>query len=1123
MPNVLGSLFVELRADTAAFVDGMSKASYAAKRAGQDVERAFSRLGGVAGNAFGAFGPLGAAIAGSFQKIGESAGHAVTQVANLSSILSRAGSEGGKTGSTLVKLSEGFGAVAGLAKIAAAAAGAVGVGAIGLAVHTAESAARMLEQSRAAGVSVESLSGLSFAAKQAGVDQETLVKSLQILSAHMVTASIAATGTKTIFQRLGLEIRDHNGQLKEAGQFYVEVLDKLNRMKDRTAAVGAARQVMGRGGAANLAMGDADEIQKWIDMQKALGANLDTPTAEAAHKFVQSIGIIEEAAHGLTLQLEKELLPSLQSLIDYMTKDLALGGDSGIRKFISGIADLTKEMLGLANMAIFTFKVLNAAVNTAGSSFTEPVAKFREYSKQISESGDNPAVRAAKRANAAVNLAFQEITGTGGKFTGKQFEDYVAQAKKDAEDLSKGIFHPPPLLEGKKRPFIGDIDLSASDKGTADAIQKVIDKYEEEMASHLRLADAAKISTAAIKEQQASDLAGQVLTKLKDEVKGRADLVAKLKEQEGAIRAIVSASKIAGDVAAVGAELQKSSDTHARQIESLHELGKAYEEGGSAIAAAKIESQLELEKQKLAEVSAEIEKLDPKTKDYSATLANLRVDLFAYNAILDQHRQSLAEVQRQTAQNQVQEQSTLWAAQIPLLDALNASYFRNAEAVREAQVALEIYDQTQKLQTEGADTGTIAKAAKLFQDKKDQERRALIDQQSEQYNLNYLYDSELEKLTEIKAALEAEGKSSLTVDTAIYDLKIKHQVDYQKAVYDSQNAQLAGAVEIYDEGRREITQWDDRIAKVGDFSSRIRAMINEVELQGSTFGEKIFSSFTKAIDDVSTQLAEFVVTGKSNFRQLFESLEKEILKATFQRGIAAIFGKVFGGPQTQSSGGPGGTPPFAGQTGIGGGILGAIGSIFGIKTGLGKPDGSKANPFYMISAGGAGGGGLSSLLGGGDQSGGEGDGGGGGGGGGEGDSGGGGGLSGMLHGMISKIGSVFSSIFSHIASVLSTIGKGFMSVISGIGGLFGGFREGGGDVSPGKAYIVGERHPEVFFPKQAGRIMPSMSFQGNQSAHTTVINFHVHGVQDFDSFRRSQGQIHANLQHQAALAYSRNK
>jgi hypothetical protein len=137
-----------------------------------------------------------------------------------------------------------------------------------------------------------------------------------------------------------------------------------------------------------------------------------------------------------------------------------------------------------------------------------------------------------------------------------------------------------------------------------------------------------------------------------------------------------------------------------------------------------------------------------------------------------------------------------------------------------------------------------------------------------------------------------------------------------------------------------------------------------------------------------------------------------------------------------------------------------------------------------------------------------------------GDGGGGGGLRGIFSGITSKLSSVFSSLANTLSTLMSKLASGMSSIFSGIGGLFGGGRQHGGDVVPGKAYIVGERHPEFFVPKQPGQVRTALDLGGR---HQTVLNFHVNGVQDADSFRRSRGQIMGMLQNQMAAAYARNR
>lgn len=59
--------------------------------------------------------------------------------------------------------------------------------------------------------------------------------------------------------------------------------------------------------------------------------------------------------------------------------------------------------------------------------------------------------------------------------------------------------------------------------------------------------------------------------------------------------------------------------------------------------------------------------------------------------------------------------------------------------------------------------------------------------------------------------------------------------------------------------------------------------------------------------------------------------------------------------------------------------------------------------------------------------------------------------------------------------------------------VFGGFRENGGDVEAGRAYIVGERRPELFIPRTAGRIEPNVRGAGGE------VHVFVHASSEFDT------------------------
>jgi hypothetical protein len=87
-----------------------------------------------------------------------------------------------------------------------------------------------------------------------------------------------------------------------------------------------------------------------------------------------------------------------------------------------------------------------------------------------------------------------------------------------------------------------------------------------------------------------------------------------------------------------------------------------------------------------------------------------------------------------------------------------------------------------------------------------------------------------------------------------------------------------------------------------------------------------------------------------------------------------------------------------------------------------------------------------------------------------------------------KLGDVLKNIGRSIlatglnALIESAIGQTSRNLFGGLFGgatAFGGFREKGGPVSPGKAYVVGEKRPELFVPSTAGTIMPNVPNGGN--------------------------------------------
>ena len=108
-----------------------------------------------------------------------------------------------------------------------------------------------------------------------------------------------------------------------------------------------------------------------------------------------------------------------------------------------------------------------------------------------------------------------------------------------------------------------------------------------------------------------------------------------------------------------------------------------------------------------------------------------------------------------------------------------------------------------------------------------------------------------------------------------------------------------------------------------------------------------------------------------------------------------------------------------------------------------------------------------------------------------------------------------------LLSSLNGVGGSIGSFFSNFGSLFGGFLANGGDAQPGKAYIVGEKRPELFMPRSAGTVVPTLKSSDGGSVQHITNTFNIN-TPDAESFRRSQAQISSQMGAAAQRGFSRN-
>ena len=1156
MPS-LGTLFVDLQAETGGFVSALNKAASTAQRASKEISESFSRLGEIASQTFGAFGDFNPAI----------------------SKLSFAMTAAGSAASAMMKELRGVGGAIGPLAALGAGAGvglaALAAGAVGVAIETAESAAKMNELSKSTGLSASTLGAWTFAAKQSGLEGEQVVKSLQLLSANMLKAAQAPAGVATAFSRLGLNIRQSNGELKNAGDFMIELLGRLSEMSDKTAAVGFARLTMGRGGASMLQLGDPEELDRWIAKFKELNPQFDA-NAAAATKFKQTLGEISEVAAAAQNQLMGDLLPMLQALGTEMSEAIQ-SPNSDLAYLLKTVATVVKGIVAVGDTLV-------SAAEQIGLVIRHWASVTIEYWRGVAEVG-NRALHFdfGGMVNASKN-AFATMKG--------DLSLFVADSKaiwKGNADFIQNIFGPAPPWTLPPHPD-GGAGSGDKTKGAPaptasreiDVVAKLIETLTAKSAAELAAAAATEKGVAAsalakaaieaetkIAETRASLLekekmlrdqladarrgvggaaAGEHALNFQAQIDGIEKLLAELDSAAPQIKTLY-AEIASGEFATKASKELEQFTTKTREETTAAELmTAAYSQGGAAIQAAMEAAKIA----PFAELRDDVGELIARLKEIGAPAANIGKLQTAFDQLsagIDGLRKATAADESAKISEQIAKELALLSGEAKAYEVLAAAAGKSLAAQREAaaQAAAIKFGAEHRAAT----PQQIQQVSEMELARLSQQNKLTIAQTAAQFDLATSYQREIEKLSQVREYMQSLGESTLTVDAKMYETTVQ-----------------------------AIQGWDKAAQAVGNLGEKFRAMANEIVLEGENTSGKFFELWKKSVDGISDELAKFIVTGKANWKSFLDGIAEQMAKLAIQAGISKIFKALSPAlPGAPGQGAPGGTAGAAsGSLGIGGAIAGAFGiKLPGAPGGRG-PLGTAGDPIHVIAAGGALGGLAPSSPGAPE----------------------GGGSSGETDGLISKLSSSLEGIFSKLTSSLgsivssiggalgsmgSSIGSGVASGFSSVIGLFG--LAGGGPVTTGIPQIVGEKGMEIFVPRESGRIVPSLaqfaaspevrsmaarfdvmnfpqlarreyggdvssgipyltgerrgegfipdSFRsggmaaradhpaGHAGGYTSVVNFSVHGVKDHDSFSRSKAQIYADQLNQQAIAHRRNR
>ena len=1163
-----GSLIVQLGVNIASYIEGFDKASLRAKRFGGELQTHFSNISSSLSGVLSQFGEVGAVV-----------GNAFSSLSGVASSLSIA--LGGVSGA--------LGDVGIGASVLAVGVLAADSAAIGLAVHAASTASHLYLLSESTGVNIETLSRLSYAANLTGGSIDTISRAVQILDTKMYQAAVSSKGTQTVFERFGIAIKDVHGNLLPVDTVLGEIGNKIRDLGPEAQTTALARLVGGRTGAAAL----IPIAIQWSDLSKGAdeaGVVISASLGKASLQFEQDMKRIQATILGLSLQIEKFLLPTLDTLANTLNSTFKNGDGT----FVTLLEDAVKLTAVFADIAIAVGGALVTSFSQLSRVVILSLSLMIEGVEGVYASLDEASQGHFKAAASTAHSAFAAMYTSGKEFLDKSASDWetygsavagvydifesLNQKAKPATDLygtplkNNSTFS---VLDAYRQDHTntnkpGEPDLTP--QGEESQIAKIQDRIATLQTEATAEREAAKAmsegnSTLAIRKAdveaatEVSRLLAQAVDKSGNSIQAEADIINKSAE---AIREWAEEKADATAASSLSEGLQK-------EIEKLQEQNKAFASSSGNSFIEKETDQLSEWKVALDEAAISLRQI---IKDFGAFSpeAEASARALALNtAAFQQAKQAQDTANIDDFIKKTQDQTQELQNQAAAKDALADAYARgDSQGIESASTSLEVAQATSQVQAAKAAFGDLsvqalaaestlanlikASSADKYRSMRDEIGKVTEDLRGQALSYDILSAAATGSISAQRDAARVAAEAAFsqkypnataaTINTvganALKEFDLKRAQSVQQLRLDTDinqkyyervtliNAAKAAGGNILtlnaamDDAQKEANkQWDDAALKVGNYQERLVAIIDILHEQGDNLGEQIANELISSLDKVEDELAKIAVTGKGNFKEVGQSIEESFIKIGEKKAVSVVTGQLEKIPAIAKllpkakADGSQANPWYVIPVGGAGGFAkGAAGGIFGSATGI---LGTGQTPTSGQSGSSGSGGILHDIakvlgIGGGGDSGSD-----------SGDSGGssdgsGGGASG---GGFGAIGSDLSKIGGAVAKDAVSIGKTIGSFFAKI---FGGFFAGGGDVTPGKAYIVGEKGPEWFQPKSAGAIIPNGAARGGSGGGTKqyVTNINVGNVPDADSFKQSESQIYAKAYAAQGFAASRN-
>jgi hypothetical protein len=236
--------------------------------------------------------------------------------------------------------------------------GTAGVaGFLATAKAAADAGGELDDMSQRTGASIESLSGLKYAAEQSGTSLDGVEAGIKKLSTNLADAKAGNEAARKSFERLGLSW-EHLHSLPVDEQF-IAISDALSAIESPGERAAATMDVLGKSGIDLLPLmnSGASGIRALVEEARELGLVMTSKDAKQAAEFGDKLDKVFAVARSAVIKLGSAVIPVLEPFVVMLAKGAAIVG-----KWI----DENRGMVAVAVSAAGALAILGAGLASVG-------------------------------------------------------------------------------------------------------------------------------------------------------------------------------------------------------------------------------------------------------------------------------------------------------------------------------------------------------------------------------------------------------------------------------------------------------------------------------------------------------------------------------------------------------------------------------------------------------------------------------------------------------------------------------------------------------------------------------------------------------------------------------------